>query len=128
MPSSTANFDSVHASLVKAGFTHADVYKALKQLVADQLLHNDDVAVHAAADKERRCLSPLQASRDHRLHPLLRQVKGELRRLADYDLDLNQSEPLDAYKLDKELRAAALDIEQRMNLKSQLFQLGLIEP
>jgi hypothetical protein len=112
--------------LLKAGFNHDERYRALKQLVADQLLTNNGT-VRAAADKgERTPLSPMQAARNTALHPLLRHVEGMARRNG-FTIDLASDKPIDMIQLDRALKASGADIDVRMSIKTGLFQLGMIE-
>jgi hypothetical protein len=125
-----ADFDSVHASLVKSGLTSTQVYQAMKQLVADSLLTNGD-AVHAVADNkgESTLLSPMQAMRkceaDPALKPLMRQVSAQCRR-AGYEIPWDQTKPLSILEIDKAFRESGIDSEQRLWIKTNLAHLGLL--
>jgi hypothetical protein len=99
----------------------ADHDRIVNGLMQDGLARD---AGHVYAGAET--LSPLQAARDPRRHPILVQLKRELRRF-DYELDLNDSSKLDVPALDRALRASGASLSDRIEIKTQLAQCGLID-
>jgi hypothetical protein len=129
--SNKADFDQVHASLKKAGLNHDQQYRVMKQLTDDRLVvadapaHNDDTVNAAAGKGELTILSPMQAMRRTELHPLLKHVQAQLRRVG-FNLDLSDSRPLNIVEIDRAFRAANLDFETRYWIKGELSKASLI--
>jgi hypothetical protein len=124
---SKPHVDSIRQSILShAGHLSAnDVEKIVSGLMSDRLAR-DNGELHAAAEPQPRyeLKSPIQAAADVRNHALLKNVAARLRRLG-FNLDLASNKQVDKFALDTALRASA-DVEERIAVKSMLFQLGMI--
>ena len=112
--------------------TSSDHEKVVAGLLTDGLARDGGpVYASAAADdhhpqRRHQLMSPVQAARDERLHPMLPYCQRVLARCG-YSLDLSSGEIVRLYDIDQALKKSDLDVEGRMAIKSQLHLCGLLD-
>jgi hypothetical protein len=84
----------------------------------------DPAALAASAGVTKIVLTPMQAASDPRNAPLLRTIRASMNRIG---LPLNDAEKIDVLALNRALTASGVSLSARMDLKSMLYQLRLIE-
>jgi hypothetical protein len=77
------------------------------------------------AEAAKLVLSPIQASKNSRYAPFLRNAIAQARR-AGFEISPESSDKVSLTALDKQLKASGLDIESRIELKAALAAAGLL--
>lgn len=109
--------ENVAASLIKGGFTAEQTAEIMKVLQRDNL-------VQASAGGFRRLRTPEEIANDSQNHAQLRQIMAMCRR---WEVTLDPVKLVDTVKLDADLSAAKASVESRLQIKTAMAQIGLIQ-